>query len=79
MTVFMCDLSDLLLTSEYDLVQAFGIGALEDEDDLDVYAVDSLSKYNRVLDEPEEEDNHGWTKPQSRGSSFHLSHGIGLG
>lgn len=31
--------------------QAFGIGALEDDDDLDVFAPDDMSKYDRSLDD----------------------------
>ena len=50
------------------------MGAFEDEDDMDVYAVDSMSRYNRVLDEPDDDHNHGWTKPKhNRGKCSELS------
>ncbi|CAJ0955472.1 unnamed protein product [Ranitomeya imitator] len=44
--------------------QAFGVGAMEDEDD-DIYTVDSLSKYDTVLREEEAGDGlFGWTAPK---------------
>ncbi|NXO45381.1 GPTC1 protein, partial [Locustella ochotensis] len=44
--------------------QAFGVGALEEEDD-DIYATDTLSKYDTVLKEEEPGDGlYGWTAPQ---------------
>ncbi|XP_070809131.1 G patch domain-containing protein 1 isoform X3 [Pituophis catenifer annectens] len=44
--------------------QAFGVGALEDEDE-DIYAVESLSKYDSVLKDEEPGDGlYGWTAPQ---------------
>ncbi|KAM5138837.1 G patch domain-containing protein 1 [Mantella aurantiaca] len=44
--------------------QAFGVGALEDEDD-DIYGTDSLSKYDTVLREEESGDGlFGWTAPK---------------
>ncbi|XP_013924192.1 PREDICTED: G patch domain-containing protein 1-like, partial [Thamnophis sirtalis] len=44
--------------------QAFGVGALEDEDE-DIYAVESLSKYDKVLKDEEPGDGlYGWTAPQ---------------
>ncbi|GCC40454.1 hypothetical protein chiPu_0024347, partial [Chiloscyllium punctatum] len=43
---------------------AFGVGALEQEDD-DIYARDTLSQYDTVLREEEPEDGlYGWTAPQ---------------
>ncbi|XP_034038819.1 G patch domain-containing protein 1 [Thalassophryne amazonica] len=45
--------------------QAFGIGALEDDDDEDVYHRDSLSRYDTVLGGEEPGDGlYGWTAPQ---------------
>ncbi|XP_059507791.1 G patch domain-containing protein 1 isoform X1 [Stegostoma tigrinum] len=45
--------------------QAFGVGALEEEDDDDIYARDALSQYDTVLREEEPEDGlYGWTAPQ---------------
>ncbi|XP_029647833.2 LOW QUALITY PROTEIN: G patch domain-containing protein 1-like [Octopus sinensis] len=42
---------------------AFGVGAME-EDDEDIYAADSLSKYDQSIGFADEEDNlHGWTAP----------------
>ncbi|XP_059849340.1 G patch domain-containing protein 1 isoform X2 [Hypanus sabinus] len=44
--------------------QAFGVGALEEDDD-DIYARDSLSRYDSVLGEVESGDGlYGWTAPQ---------------
>ncbi|XP_051884027.1 G patch domain-containing protein 1 isoform X2 [Pristis pectinata] len=44
--------------------QAFGVGALEEEDE-DIYARDSLSRYDSVLKEEEPGDGlYGWTAPQ---------------
>ncbi|XP_072926604.1 G patch domain-containing protein 1 isoform X2 [Hemitrygon akajei] len=44
--------------------QAFGVGALEEDDD-DIYARDSLSRYDSVLGEVETGDGlYGWTAPQ---------------
>ncbi|KAI0236303.1 G patch domain-containing protein 1 [Lamellibrachia satsuma] len=54
--------------------QAFGIGAFEDEDD-DIYTVDHLSNYDRVLGGPEKDKLHGWTAPRHRGDSTQLAIG----
>ncbi|XP_068811376.1 G patch domain-containing protein 1 isoform X1 [Struthio camelus] len=44
--------------------QAFGVGALEEEDD-DIYATETLSKYDTVLKEEEPGDGlYGWTAPK---------------
>ncbi|CAI9567600.1 unnamed protein product [Staurois parvus] len=43
--------------------QAFGVGALEDEDD-DIYGTDSLSKYDTVLREESGDNLFGWTAPK---------------
>ncbi|XP_009076852.1 PREDICTED: G patch domain-containing protein 1, partial [Acanthisitta chloris] len=44
--------------------QAFGVGALEEEDD-DIYAPDTLSKYDTVLKDEEPGDGlYGWTAPK---------------
>ncbi|NWR51403.1 GPTC1 protein, partial [Regulus satrapa] len=43
--------------------QAFGVGALEEEDD-DIYATDTLLKYDTVLKDEEPGDGlYGWTAP----------------
>ncbi|XP_054856734.1 G patch domain-containing protein 1 isoform X2 [Eublepharis macularius] len=48
--------------------QAFGVGALEEEDD-DIYATESLSKYDTVLKDEEPGDGlYGWTAPKQYGS-----------
>ncbi len=48
----------------FDL-QAFGVGALEDDDDEDVYHRDSMSRYDTVLGGEEPGDGlYGWTAPQ---------------
>ncbi|GLD55669.1 G patch domain-containing protein 1 isoform X2, partial [Lates japonicus] len=45
--------------------QAFGVGALEDDDDGDVYHRDSMSRYDSVLGGEEPGDGlYGWTAPQ---------------
>ncbi|NXG51979.1 GPTC1 protein, partial [Psilopogon haemacephalus] len=44
--------------------QAFGVGALEEEDD-DIYAAETLSKYDTVLKDEEPGDGlYGWTAPK---------------
>ncbi|XP_007539531.1 G patch domain-containing protein 1 [Erinaceus europaeus] len=44
--------------------QAFGVGALEEEDD-DIYATETLSKYDTVLKDEEPGDGlYGWTAPK---------------
>ncbi|NXT01072.1 GPTC1 protein, partial [Jacana jacana] len=44
--------------------QAFGVGALEEEDD-DIYATEMLSKYDTVLKDEEPGDGlYGWTAPK---------------
>ena len=67
--VFMCSVFLCLLH------QAFGIGALEDEDpEEDIYATDSWSRYDRVLGGEEEgKGAHSWTAPRkSRFSKYIL-------
>lgn len=45
--------------------QAFGLGALEDDDDEDVYHRDSMSRYDTELGGEEPGDGlYGWTAPQ---------------
>ena len=46
--------------------QAFGVGALEDDDE-DIYSTDHISNYDITMGE-EEDDNFGWTAPQGRGT-----------
>ncbi|XP_076988356.1 G patch domain-containing protein 1 [Tamandua tetradactyla] len=44
--------------------QAFGVGALEEEDD-DIYATEALSKYDTILKDEEPGDGlYGWTAPR---------------
>ncbi|KAM9302218.1 G patch domain-containing protein 1 [Gastrophryne carolinensis] len=43
--------------------QAFGVGALEAEDD-DIYGTDSLSRYDTVLREENSDGLFGWTAPK---------------
>jgi len=48
------------------LLQAFGVGAFENEDD-DIYGVESMTNYDTVLgDEPQagHRKNFGWTAPK---------------
>ena len=50
--------------------QAFGIGALEEEDDEDVYASENITDYNLATvgeGELEREEKFGWTGPHSTG------------
>ena len=45
------------------MVQAFGVGAYEDDDD-DVYGIDSMDNYDKVMgDERNPDTTYGWTKP----------------
>lgn len=54
----------LLSLVTFDL-QAFGVGALEDDDDEEVYHRDSMSRYDKVLGGEEPGDGlYGWTAPQ---------------
>lgn len=62
-----------MLMMTFDL-QAFGVGALEDDDE-DVYHRDSMSRYDTVLGGEEPGDGlYGWTAPQQytkkRGNRF---------
>lgn len=53
--------ADRLLTFD---PQAFGVGALEDDDE-DIYHRDSMSRYDTVLEGEEPGDGlYGWTAPQ---------------
>ncbi|KAL5021338.1 hypothetical protein ScPMuIL_000493 [Solemya velum] len=49
--------------------QAFGVGALEDEDD-DIYTVDNISSYDITMGE-DEEHLFGWTAPSSQRKGQH--------
>lgn len=54
----------MLLLATFD-PQAFGVGALEDDDDEEVYHRDSMSRYDSVLGGEEPGDGlYGWTAPQ---------------
>ncbi|XP_040266058.1 G patch domain-containing protein 1 isoform X2 [Bufo bufo] len=58
--------------------QAFGVGAMEDDDD-DIYRIDPLSKYDTVLREEETGDGlFGWTAPKEyknkKGSSKEIEY-----
>lgn len=47
-------------------LQAFGVGAFENEDE-DIYGIESMANYDTVLgDEPQagERKNFGWTAPK---------------
>ncbi|XP_076469895.1 G patch domain-containing protein 1-like [Babylonia areolata] len=45
--------------------QAFGVGALEDEDE-DIYATDSLSSYDQTMELDDSQQFFGWTAPGAR-------------
>lgn len=48
----------------FSCVQAFGVGAMEEEDD-DIYHKDAMSNYDVVLGGEEPGDGlYGWTAPQ---------------
>ena len=47
------------------LGQAFGVGALEDEDE-DVYTADALSNYDQTMELDDSEQLFGWTAPGAR-------------
>lgn len=47
------------------LLQAFGVGALEDEDE-DVYTTDAMSNYDQTMELDDSEQFFGWTAPGSR-------------
>jgi len=47
------------------VVQAFGVGALEEED-ADIYAMDDMSNYDMSMTE-EGDDSYGWTAPSHAG------------
>ncbi|XP_056879538.1 G patch domain-containing protein 1 isoform X2 [Takifugu flavidus] len=50
--------------------QAFGLGALEDDDDEEVYHRDSMSRYDTVIGGEEPGDGlYGWTAPQQYSQS----------
>lgn len=42
--------------------QAFGVGALEDEDE-DVYSVDHMSNYDVTMETEDPSNTYGWTAP----------------
>ena len=45
--------------------QAFGVGALEDEDE-DVYSTDAMSNYDQTMELDDSEQLFGWTAPGAR-------------
>ena len=46
-------------------VQAFGVGAFEDDDD-DIYAADSMDNYDITMSNERNPDStYGWTKPKA--------------
>lgn len=57
-----------IINCELWIVQAFGVGEYEDEDDVDIYAVDTMSNYDTVLSGPKSDPNHGWTAPKFQGT-----------
>lgn len=59
-----CESISTRVTNPSDL-QAFGLGALEDDDDEEVYHRDSMSRYDTVIGGEEPGDGlYGWTAPQ---------------
>ena len=59
--------------------QAFGIGALEEEDDEEVYTSDNIANYSLAAvgeGDVERDDKFGWTGPHSTGTYLlHIAHG----
>jgi len=56
------------------LLQAFGVGAFENEDD-DIYGVESMANYDTILgDEPSDirKKNFGWTAPKHTSSKTQI-------
>ena len=54
-------------------IQAFGVGAFEDDDD-DIYAVDSMENYDITMSgEKNPESTYGWTKPAAITGLFSLN------
>lgn len=57
-------LTPIMAQCEILLLKAFGVGALEEEDD-DIYATETLSKYDTILKDEEPGDGlYGWTAPR---------------
>lgn len=54
--------------------QAFGVGALEDEDD-DIYTRDHMSNYDMTMEIEDSSNLHGWTAPKHKQESKHLAIG----
>ena len=52
--------------------QAFGVGALEEED-ADIYCTDHLSNYDMTMDIGEKDSNFGWTAPGKHKPSKQLN------
>ena len=52
--------------------QAFGVGAFEDDDD-DIYAVDSMENYDVTMGKEKKQDSdYGWTRPQQAIQGFFI-------
>ncbi|XP_019748754.1 G patch domain-containing protein 1 [Hippocampus comes] len=54
--------------------QAFGVGALEDDDDEDVYQRDAMSKYDTVLGDEPGDGLYGWTAPRGGNGDHRKTH-----
>ena len=61
---------EVLLTYHCNF-QAFGVGALEEED-ADIYSTDHLSNYDMTMDIGEKDSNFGWTAPGKHKPSKHF-------
>ncbi|XP_061560485.1 G patch domain-containing protein 1 isoform X1 [Phycodurus eques] len=59
--------------------QAFGVGALEDDDDEDVYQRDTMSKYDTVLGDEPGDGLYGWTAPHNKKKNTHHKEASYLG
>ncbi|XP_077419191.1 G patch domain-containing protein 1 isoform X2 [Vanacampus margaritifer] len=58
--------------------QAFGVGALEDDDE-DVYHRDAMSKYDTVLEDEPGDGLYGWTAPRGNSQKTHHKEASYLG
>ena len=58
--IFVTVILRLFYTNISSFLQGFGVGAFEDDDD-DIYGVDSLSNYDISMSKEDDSFNHGWS------------------
>ena len=54
-----------IYTTKLLLLQAFGVGALEEADD-DIYSTDHMSNYDMTMEIEDTSNLHGWTAPKHK-------------